>query len=415
MSDEQDSWFKTAFGVDLGEAAGKLKEQASAALGEATSKVTQVVEGVQGTVEGALDGITGAAAGVVKKVAGAVSPSGPSGAGAAPGGGTGSFPLGGSVGRGGKNAPGDVRAVQAALGIAADGRCGGGTIAAIETFQRNMGQAKPDGRVDAGGGTERALASGSGSPSLLDRAIQGTKDLASDLAGDGDGRGNDESGSSDAGGTVRSFANVDKAKLASDIVGGLSKQDDLITQLNNLDDFKDTDPSPVPENDDSFAGTSASALASQIKAKEASIAALKVTHKNICKKTRASARVAEDSAKAAINLSLGGSGSLSLGAIVTSSLTGAVAAGGSVALLVVLCIGIYAEHEAYRTFRDTVKTLINNAKLDLVVVNTNIAIESKALAAMKKAAGAQPAKATAAADDPPVIELDDPPGDEFVP
>lgn len=196
MSDEHDSWFKDAFGVDLGQSLNKIKDEGLAVIDDAKNKVTQVVQGVQGAVEGAVDGVTSAAAGVVKKAAGAVAPSGSSGAGpaGASGGGTGSFPLGGSVGRGGKNAANDVRAVQAALGISADGQCGGGTIAAIEAFQRTMGQAKPDGRVDAGGGTERALAGGAGgasaaaaapvpakedddSGSLFDRAVQGVKDL----------------------------------------------------------------------------------------------------------------------------------------------------------------------------------------------------------------------------------------------
>ncbi len=160
MSDEHDSWFKDAFGVDLGEAANKLKEGASAAVGQVSSTVSNVVQGVEGAVEGAIEGVSSAAGGVVKKIAGAVSPSGSSASGSG-GGGTGSFPLGGSVGRGGKNAPNDVRAVQTALGVGADGQCGGQTIAAIEAFQRNMGQQRPDGRVDAGGGTERALAGGS--------------------------------------------------------------------------------------------------------------------------------------------------------------------------------------------------------------------------------------------------------------
>lgn len=165
MSDEHDSWFKSAFGVDLGEAAGKLKEEASAALGQATTAVSGVVQQVEGAVEGAIGGVVSAAGGVVKKVAGAVAPSGSSSGGSAGGssGGTGSFPLSGSVGRGGKNGAGDVRAVQTALGIAADGQCGGGTIAAIEAFQRTLGQARPDGRVDPGGGTERAM-SGGGRP-----------------------------------------------------------------------------------------------------------------------------------------------------------------------------------------------------------------------------------------------------------
>jgi len=162
MSDEHDSWFKDAFGVDLDQSLNRIKDEASAVIDDAKNKVTQVVQGVQGAVEGAVDGVTSAAAGVVKKVAGAVAPSGsPSaGQGGGSGGGPGTFPLGGSVGRGGNNAPNDVRAVQAALGIGVDGQCGGQTIAAIETFQRNMGQSKADGRVDVGGGTERALARG---------------------------------------------------------------------------------------------------------------------------------------------------------------------------------------------------------------------------------------------------------------
>ena len=198
MSDEHDSWFKDAFGVDLGQSVQNLKDEASAAVGQAASTVTQVVKGVQGAVEGALDEVTGAVTGVVKKVAGAVSPSDAGGAGGGSAGGTGSFPLGGSVGRGGKNAANDVRAVQTALGITADGQCGGQTIAAIEAFQKNMGQAKPDGRVDAGGATEQALSGGAkpsvaaaladappseadDSGSLFDKAVQGAKGLVGDL------------------------------------------------------------------------------------------------------------------------------------------------------------------------------------------------------------------------------------------
>src|SRR6185369_7340479 len=127
--------------LDLRQSLGKIKDDAVAAIDSATSTVTQAAQEVQGAVEGAIAGVAGAAQGGA-------------------GGGSGSFPLRGSVGRGGKNAASDVRAVQAALGIGVDGQCGGQTIAAIEAFQRNMGMAKADGRVDAGGGTERALAGG---------------------------------------------------------------------------------------------------------------------------------------------------------------------------------------------------------------------------------------------------------------
>ncbi|MEO8310266.1 MAG: hypothetical protein ABI520_03755 [Caldimonas sp.] len=171
MSDEQDSWFKSAFGLDLGKAAAAVKDEASAMVDDAKTKVGQIVQGAKEAVEGGIDGVAsgiagaaakaagavgGAAAGVAKKAAEAV--------GAVGGSGTGSFPLHGSVGRGGQNASADVRAVQGALGIAADGACGAQTIGAIEAFQRKMGVAKPDGRVDAGGATERALRGGATPP-----------------------------------------------------------------------------------------------------------------------------------------------------------------------------------------------------------------------------------------------------------
>jgi hypothetical protein len=72
--------------------------------------------------------------------------------------------IAGSVGRGGKNNPGDVQAIQKALNakmktsLAVDGKCGPQVIAAIEAFQKALGQMKPDGRIDPGRGTARALA-----------------------------------------------------------------------------------------------------------------------------------------------------------------------------------------------------------------------------------------------------------------
>jgi hypothetical protein len=167
MSDEQDSWFQSAFGLDIGGVANKIRSEAEQAAG----KVQGVVQGVKTAVEGVVDDVVGKVTDVAKKVAGAagVGGGGAGGGGAGggspktagpAGGGTGSFPLSGSVGRGGRNAPGDVKAVQQALGIGVDGGCGSKTIGAIEAFQRSIGQANPDGRVDAGGTTERALAGG---------------------------------------------------------------------------------------------------------------------------------------------------------------------------------------------------------------------------------------------------------------
>lgn len=85
---------------------------------------------------------------------------------------TGSGPLGlsGSVGQGGKNSPADVTAVQNALntkvkaGLTANGKVDSKTIEAIRNFQKAMGMAKPDGRVDVGRGTARALAASGALP-----------------------------------------------------------------------------------------------------------------------------------------------------------------------------------------------------------------------------------------------------------
>ena len=189
MGDEHDSWFKQAFGVDLGEAAAKVKEEVSATLEQAADGVKNVVEEVKAVVEPPLDALTTGVVGVVKKVAAAGSAiaGGDAPASASP---SGSFPIQGSVGRGGANSAADVSAVQTALGLNADGKCGPQTIRAIEEFQKQSGQARPDGRVDPGGATERALASGAkgstaasappdggASPGLLDRAAQGIADL----------------------------------------------------------------------------------------------------------------------------------------------------------------------------------------------------------------------------------------------
>lgn len=79
--------------------------------------------------------------------------------------------IGGSVGRGGVNATGDVLLVQQLLNghvlslgvprLEEDGVIGANTIGAIRKYQQiALGMAKPDGRIDAGGGTWRALSAG---------------------------------------------------------------------------------------------------------------------------------------------------------------------------------------------------------------------------------------------------------------
>jgi len=89
--------------------------------------------------------------------------------------------LSGSVGAGGRNAKDDVRAVQAALnreaqaGLAEDGVCGKKTIEAIIAFQKKLNFKKPDGRIDQGGPTEKALNGSASAPLDSDNAAADTK------------------------------------------------------------------------------------------------------------------------------------------------------------------------------------------------------------------------------------------------
>ncbi len=75
------------------------------------------------------------------------------------------FEIGGSVGKGGKNAPEDIQAVQIALnkkvkaGLPVDGKVSADLITAITDLQKKIGMHTPDGRVDPGRGTARILAS----------------------------------------------------------------------------------------------------------------------------------------------------------------------------------------------------------------------------------------------------------------
>ncbi|ATB43157.1 hypothetical protein CYFUS_008637 [Cystobacter fuscus] len=79
--------------------------------------------------------------------------------------------LTGSVGTGGHNADADVRLVQTLLNahrlppralLPVNGRADPLTVSAITEFQSSMGMRNPDGRVDPGGGTFKALCSGKG-------------------------------------------------------------------------------------------------------------------------------------------------------------------------------------------------------------------------------------------------------------
>src|SRR5689334_5173442 len=156
MSEDGDSWLKAAFGLDVADAANKIKEISTEAIGAAKN----IEADVKGAVQGVVTQVTSAASTLIQSATGGVPVPQKSGAGSAAGDGSGSFPLTGSVGRGGRNAPKDVSAVQTALGIAADGQCGPQTIAAIEAYQRSHRLPTVDGRVDPGGATARSMAGG---------------------------------------------------------------------------------------------------------------------------------------------------------------------------------------------------------------------------------------------------------------
>src|SRR5262245_44711138 len=94
------------------------------------------------------------------------------------------LPISKPVGKGGKNNSEDVKIVQAALntkagaGLAVDGDCRKKTIAAIKAFQKSLGMSKPDGRVDPGESTAKALASPAPAQTPGDPGLPGKLDLS---------------------------------------------------------------------------------------------------------------------------------------------------------------------------------------------------------------------------------------------
>lgn len=191
MANEQDSWCKSVFGVDPVQAGSDLYDWGK----EKYEKGKQFVqENVPPVVLDALEVVTNPVGTVAKAVTGKPKSPAPGGGGGSQSGSPAVAPgsisaLSGSVGAGGRNNPADVMAVQAALGIAADGKCGQGTIGAIMAFQQSHGLPKADGRVDPGGATARALAGGGGGPSPSappappkeESFIDGVKGFAGDI------------------------------------------------------------------------------------------------------------------------------------------------------------------------------------------------------------------------------------------
>jgi hypothetical protein len=214
MADEHDSWFEP-FGFDPAQFAKDTYSKAEAA-------VTGVIDNARAAVDNAVNTVVETVTTAVPALAPDSAPAPNSAPNGKKGGGTVST-LGGSVGAGGANDPDDVKAVQRALGIADDGQCGGGTIAAIKAFQQSIGLANPDGRVDPGGRTAKALAGGGGGGGGADGGSAPDPDSASPAPEDDGILGGLKSlggeildGASDLGGSI-----VDGAKGLIDDAGNL--------------------------------------------------------------------------------------------------------------------------------------------------------------------------------------------------
>jgi hypothetical protein len=386
MSEEGDSWLQNALGVDVSQALQAVKDEASTAISQGVDTVADVVKDARGAIDGAIDSATDAATDALKKAARAVGSSDTPGAASASGGegGTGSFPLAGSVGRGGKNAPNDVRAVQSALGLAADGDCGHQTIAAIEAFQRGkMGVAKPDGCIDPGGDTERAIA---GRGFAAASTAQTVDDSSSLVSAQQQGPAGDSVASSASDPDLSAkIAN----ELAAQIDNKVANPGGPIADLNDLESFTKTDPDPVPEFTGTISNADPAALANDIKQEEFAIGQMEIQRNNICKGARADARAAGETTKSNLrNALLGGAAIGGGGGVATTVIShlGTAMGGGSLVLLGALCSGIVSEQESWRQYLQTLQTIVDKAHADLTVSNTAIAVERKKLDAMKKAA-----------------------------
>jgi hypothetical protein len=156
MFDDNDSWL-AGIGVDVQGIIGSVQQTASAVMEDVKSAGAAAWE----QASSAAAAVTGGAP-AAKPAAPTPKPAAPSGAPSTNG--SSALAIKGSVGAGGKNNPEDVKAVQTALKIAADGNCSPATIEAIKTFQKSIGHKKPDGRIDVGGATAKALAGRGGGP-----------------------------------------------------------------------------------------------------------------------------------------------------------------------------------------------------------------------------------------------------------
>lgn len=171
-----------------------------------------------------------------------------------------------------------------------------------------------------------------------------------------------------------------RAELVAQI-NGLGAGTGIIGELNDLDNFKETDV--VPDVVQSFAGQSRDSLERQIKEKEFTIAQQEATRINIAKKTRADARLATENMKRDMTAAVLAPG-VSVPFIILAT-KGVASPGGSLALLGAMCAALLAEHTILSKYRDTLRLSVDKAKGDMRIINTTIAFENKKLAAMRDA------------------------------
>ncbi len=189
----------------------------------------------------------------------------------------------------------------------------------------------------------------------------------------------------------------DNEELAQKVVAELNKQLDakvaneqtanqgIFDELNHLEDNRETNTIPSAPSFDDFEPRE---LQRKIKEEQAAIPQLEQQRLDRAKAARADARAATEKLKKDATFALFAGGVSASAATVTGIVARIVVAGSggaSLALLASLTAACIAELKIWSDYRDTLRTLVDKAKADIKVINTNIEFSKEKIEAMQKA------------------------------
>jgi hypothetical protein len=189
---------------------------------------------------------------------------------------------------------------------------------------------------------------------------------------------------------------TDKDELTQKVVAELGKQLDakianeqtankgIFDELNHLEDNRETNTVPPVPSFDDFEPRE---LQRKIKEERAAIPQLEQQRLDRAKAARADARAATEKLKKDATFVLFAGGAPA-GAATVAAIVGRIALVGSggpaLALLLTLTAACIAELKVWSDYRDTLRALVDKAKADIRVINTNIEFSKQKIVAIEK-------------------------------